>query len=199
MNLRSTHTDSDESDFDCDEHRAEILSEALEEDEELKHEAQNAIEAVIRDDEHVGELLDQPATKEAMTKVVMSAMMHSERHRGPLPSPRQLHDYDKCLPGAAERIVAMAEREQAHRHSTVDGFSEFRNETLAHVKTRDARGQYLGTFLCLSVIGLCFYMTFIGHATVGGSLAGVTLVGLAGVFYSRQRKAENTGEADLSD
>jgi uncharacterized membrane protein len=35
---------------------------------------------------------------------------------GPLPSPVLLEQYDQVLPGLAETIVRMAEREQAHRH-----------------------------------------------------------------------------------
>lgn len=191
MNVRSEP--SDEAEFDCDEERAQFLTES--QDEELKSEAENALEAVIGAEEgHLGELLDEPSAKEAMTRVVMSAMMQRERHRGPLPSPRQLDAYERCLPGAAERIVAMAEREQGHRHATVDGFGAFRNDTLAHVKDRDARGQRLGALICAGVISLCFYMAFLGHSTAAASLAAATLVGLAGVFVTRNSKSTKSTE-----
>lgn len=37
------------------------------------------------------------------------------RFQGPLPPPEILLKYNEVLPGAAERIIAMAERNQAHR------------------------------------------------------------------------------------
>lgn len=196
MDLRNQP--SDEAEFDCDEARSELVSEEF--DDELKSDAQNALELVIAsDDGQFGDLLDEPAKKEAMTRVVMTAMMQRERHRGPLPSPRQLSEYEQCLPGTAERIVAMAEKEQTHRHATMDGFSVFRNDTLVHVKNRDSRGQYLGALMCAGVIGLCFYMVNTGSPASAATLAGATLVGLAGVFVTRQRKAHKTDAPDLAD
>ena len=47
--------------------------------------------------------------------VRVSAARH-ELHQGPLPHPDILRLYDSVVPGLAERIVKMAEREQAHRH-----------------------------------------------------------------------------------
>lgn len=37
-------------------------------------------------------------------------------HAGPLPPPEYLRDYNDIIPGAAERIMAMAETEQKHTH-----------------------------------------------------------------------------------
>ena len=37
------------------------------------------------------------------------------RHSGPLPSPADMEHYERALPGAADRILAMAEQASAHR------------------------------------------------------------------------------------
>ena len=37
-------------------------------------------------------------------------------HSGPLPAPGMFQEYEKVLPGAADRIMAMAEKEANHRH-----------------------------------------------------------------------------------
>jgi uncharacterized membrane protein len=37
-------------------------------------------------------------------------------YSGPIPLPRVAHGWDEVLPGAADRILSMAEREQGHRH-----------------------------------------------------------------------------------
>lgn len=41
-----------------------------------------------------------------------------ESYSGPLPHPKILAEYEQALPGTADRIVAMAEKEQEHRHNT---------------------------------------------------------------------------------
>lgn len=40
----------------------------------------------------------------------------SEVHRGPIPHPRILKGYEEIIPGAADRILSMAESEAQHRH-----------------------------------------------------------------------------------
>lgn len=42
-------------------------------------------------------------------------MMQAEIHHGPLPHPEVLRQYDQLSPGAADRIITMAEGEAAHR------------------------------------------------------------------------------------
>lgn len=40
------------------------------------------------------------------------------QYSGPLPRPEDLIRYNDAVPGAAERILAMAEREMNHRHES---------------------------------------------------------------------------------
>jgi uncharacterized membrane protein len=69
-------------------------------------------------DEKLAAALDtvpEPARREivqAFHEIVEVAMSY----QGPLPPPAMLRSYDDVVPGTAERIVAMAEREQQHRH-----------------------------------------------------------------------------------
>jgi uncharacterized membrane protein len=39
-----------------------------------------------------------------------------EVYSGPLPHPGHLEQFERVLPGSAERILSLAEKEQAHRH-----------------------------------------------------------------------------------
>lgn len=134
----------------------------------------------------IGELLKPEATA-ALSRAVATAMVRmEERHSGPLPSPKHLKQYEECHPGLAERIVSMAEREQAHRHKTIDSMETFRSATLKHLSRRDARGQYLGAALATSVLGFCFYLASHGSPQVGGWVAVATMVGLAGVFVTKK-------------
>lgn len=45
-----------------------------------------------------------------------AAIVHAQvEFSGPLPHPQTLRQYDEVLPGAAERILRMAEKQQDHR------------------------------------------------------------------------------------
>jgi len=41
-------------------------------------------------------------------------------HRGPLPSPEQLKQYEDVVPGAADRIIKLAEQTSTERHRHID-------------------------------------------------------------------------------
>jgi uncharacterized membrane protein len=48
---------------------------------------------------------------------VVQAGAAAVQFHGPLPLPQLLEGYEKVVPGSAERIIRMAEEQQAHRHS----------------------------------------------------------------------------------
>ena len=64
---------------------------------------------------------------------------------GPLPPPDLLKEYNEAFPGCAERIVAMAEKEQQHRHETS------KQETSAEILLA-RRGQLIGAALAAIVL-----------------------------------------------
>ena len=61
-----------------------------------------------------------PPDKEEISKVVY----HREQHVriAPIPSARELAEYEEVLPGLAERIIQMSEKEQAARHKNISIF-----------------------------------------------------------------------------
>ena len=61
-----------------------------------------------------------PPDKEEIPKVVY----HREQHVrvAPIPSARELAEYEEVLPGLAERIIQMSEKEQAARHKNISIF-----------------------------------------------------------------------------
>jgi uncharacterized membrane protein len=61
----------------------------------------------------LSEFVPEPK-KQEVTRVIHEVFASFQ---GPLPPPSILRGYDEISPGAADRIIAMAEREQAHRHS----------------------------------------------------------------------------------
>ena len=86
---------------------------------------------------------------------------------GPLPPPDALEKYERVSPGAAERIIAMAERESSHRHASVD--NEYKEAS---------KGQN-----CAVIIGALAIISgtiagISGAQWTGSMIGGLVLVGL---------------------
>ena len=93
--------------------------------------------------------------------------------QGPIPAPRELFEYNQLVPGAADRIIAMAEREQAARMNLEDMAqrAEIRHrdevvatqrETARGAFRSDLAGQILGWSLALACIAGAVYTAVIG-------------------------------------
>src|SRR3990172_8085462 len=60
---------------------------------------------------------------------------------GPLPAPADLEQFNQIIPNGAERILAMSEKEQAHRIN-------YETTGLTATIQESRRGQYLGAVVC---------------------------------------------------
>jgi len=99
---------------------------------------------------------------------------------GPLPHPELLENYNDIIPGAAERILSLAEAEAAHQHDI---------ELLAlQCASNEARlGQWFGL-----IIGICAFITVIISVILGAEktamvVGGTTVVGLVTVFVAGRK------------
>lgn len=115
----------------------------------------------------------------------------SESFSGPLPHPDILKKFDEVAPGAAERIIKMAEEQSSHRR-------ELEKAVISSDIQRSKWGQILG-FL-IAVIGLVAsaFIAIYGNAIAGGVIGASTLAALVGVFMygastrSRERSEKGT-------
>lgn len=101
--------------------------------------------------------------------------------QGPLPAPNDLAAYDRVVPGAAERIIGMAETQGAHRRA---------------IETRPAeaaiRAQHLGLWLgfvvTMTAIGGGIYLVSLGANLSGVATIMIALGGLVSAFiFGRER------------
>ena len=103
---------------------------------------------------------------------------------GPLPPPGALRSFEEVIPGSAERILTMAEKQMDHR---------------ILVERKIISGDYIQSYLgiaagfLLSVMIILggIYLIIQGHDWAGGILIGLDLIGLATVFVlgSNSRRA----------
>lgn len=100
---------------------------------------------------------------------------------GPLPRPEHFEGYDRTLPGAAERILAMAEREQQIRADGQAGMLANDRTRLANDRRRITGSTWIGILL-IGVAGLAVWM--------GNDLVALSL-GLTGTITAFVRRIIN--------
>jgi uncharacterized membrane protein len=107
-----------------------------------------------------------------------------QQFSGPLPPPEIMERYDALVPGAAERILHMAEKQSEHRHRIESRViaSDVRNSFL---------GLIFGFFLSALTLSGSIVAIMQGKELGGGILGGGTVASLAAVFVygSRVRRA----------
>ncbi len=139
--------------------------------------------------------------------------LRAEFHRSPLPPPEDLRAYEDILPGAAERIVALAERnldlKERQLHGEERTQEQIHSETMTHlvaVHKSEKQGQWMAFILGCVILGVSYGLIVTG-ATVA-MIAGVAglvsaLSGLAVAFVTttlgnrRRRSRSEQQEADL--
>jgi uncharacterized membrane protein len=106
---------------------------------------------------------------------------------GPLPLPSLLAQYNDIIPNGAERIMAMAERQSAHRERlearVVDG--NVANQT---------RGSYFAFVIALVALVGGFFLIHEGRSSEGLAAIITSVSGLVGVFvYAKvEQRRERT-------
>lgn len=122
----------------------------------------------------VGELPPKEVL-ERLPESVRISVSEAAAFSGPLPPPSMYAGYNEVLPGSAERILSMAEKEQEHRINWEDRALE--------TTTREAAlGQWLGFATGLACIASSIYLAMNGNQLVAGILAGVSVLGLVKKF-----------------
>lgn len=122
-------------------------------------------------------------------------VLHEEQSfSGPLPHPAILRAFDDVVPGAAERIIKMAEEQAAHRKA-------LERKVIESDVNRSMWGQILG--FCIAIVGLVVsaVIAVFGSALAGSVIGVGTLASLVGVFMygARTRKEERLEKASASD
>lgn len=142
----------------------------------------------------IEEILEELEKKprEEQRELLFKIIRQEEHHRGPLPHPQILEGYEKTCPGAADRIIRMAEKQQEHRMEM--------EKSVVTAGNRDSRlGIICGTMVCLAVIIAGIFMTHMSDsAAIGaflslsglGSLVGTFIYGTKSNSKERVKKAQ---------
>ena len=106
-------------------------------------------------------------------------MLVAESYQGPIPPAREMAGHEAALPGAADRILKMAEREQVQEHAVQNRIVG------AEIWMRTA-GQWFALVSVLGMLGLMAYVAYLGDPKTAGLLA-AALFGLVALFLGYER------------
>lgn len=141
-------------------------------------------------DSHAQLGVEQDSLRQESSNRSVKVVAERVQFQGPLPPPEVLGKYEAIQSGFAERIIRMAENEQAHRHavekSVVDSsFSE------AHT------GQLYGLIIGVVAILAGTFAAVMGAPIPGAIIGGGGVIGLVSVFVLG--RFFPTGKPDTSD
>jgi uncharacterized membrane protein len=137
----------------------------------------------------LGEIVSGPQKRE-VTRVVHEVF---SSFQGPLPHPSLLDRYDEISPGAAERIIAMAEKEQAHRHS-------WEQRALSAESWYGMVGLLAGWTTAIALAGGAALAAAFGEPAVGVALAAASATGMVWkLVQGRSDRSEQATDAPKQD
>ena len=111
----------------------------------------------------------------AQTKQVARTHVRAISYHSPIPPPEILKNYDMVVPGAADRILLMAERQSAHRQDLE------KRVIISDIK--DARlGLWLGFLIGMAAIIGGVASGLLGKEITGAFIGGTGVIGLTSVF-----------------
>jgi uncharacterized membrane protein len=109
-----------------------------------------------------------------------TAIFAAAAYSGPLPDASQFQAYEMTLPGAADRIIKMAEKESEHRHKKED-------KALNGMIWNERLGMLCAFILSLLLIVGGFYVVLKGN-TVGGTILTGMPIAVIAIAFIRGRK-----------
>ena len=94
---------------------------------------------------------------------------------GLLPHPEMLREYEAILPGAAERLLQLAEREQANRNGLEKEDQALQKLVIANAHRDRLTGLWVAAVLALLFGGSGIACAFQGQLAIGLTLVGATI------------------------
>ncbi len=124
-----------------------------------------------------------PQKKREVLVAQVTTLVESEYFSGPIPHPKHFEAYERIAPGAADRIITMAEKQQTHN-------MDMSNKFLVAEESDRKRGMWLGAvcFIALVVSALVVALWTESKTITGLFLAPAALGGVS--LFIRGRRSE---------
>ena len=112
--------------------------------------------------------------------------MSQESMSGPLPSPKLVAGYNDVIQNGGERIMVMAEKEQAGRLAENKSIQEVNMRAIKGYNFRGAFSQIAATVLVVSLLGLGGYLGLNGQADLAKDIFRYTIGSVVAAFLGGQ-------------
>ena len=135
------------------------------------------------------ELLER--VEEAARLTAIMAVKH-EMHSGPMPSPKQLAEYERILPGSA--LVIRDEFQANSRH-----IRAMEDRGQAAMIQNDVDNRSVAERLVWAAFALILVLALTNHESVAISLAVTTVIGIVSGFLTNGRKPNQQKQNESTD
>ena len=134
----------------------------------------------IEIDKQIGDLVPQKARDEVVRRV--STTLRAEFFTGPIAHPRHLREYEDICPGAADRIISMAEKQTDHVIKM--------DQTIIAAETGDQKlGMWFGMIAFLIVLFIAAVSgLYLKDPVITGLFLGTAVIGVIGRFINGRSK-----------
>ena len=129
-----------------------------------------------------GDVVGQADSDDGASSEVTVVQATAETYSGPLPQPQAMNAYEDVLPGAADRILTMAEQKAEQQRRMEEGTLDLAELEIHSAYRQALLGLVLGAFVAVVIVAGGAYMAFLGHAEAGAGVIGGTIVGMAATF-----------------
>ena len=126
----------------------------------------------------------EPSRDKSQQQIIHQQVEYS----GPIPPPAILREIDQIVPGAANRLVLMAEKQQEHRHD------------IEKIAVRSGARDSIAGILAAALISVGFlllagYAIKLGYTSTSIVLGAIDIVALASAFIygTKSRRQEREG------
>ncbi len=138
----------------------------------------------------IEELIDKDPPKEEIRRLAAQIVRTTEVYAGVMPHPAHFKAYDNVVPGAAERILAMAEREQeAQIAATKANISIAMNAQASEASLRRL-GLFFGFAALLVLLGSAFAAAVFISIEFGFAILAIGVAGIVGKFVVEHFRGE---------
>lgn len=118
----------------------------------------------------------------SQNQVSIQQQMVAEQFQGPIPPPSLLEGYENLLPGSADRILAMAEKETDHRQNMEKKALGAEIQGLGYEASDTKRGQIFGLIIGVTAIISGTYAAVNGAQWAGSFIGAGGVIGLVPAF-----------------
>lgn len=137
--------------------------------EEQNRSDENEDNAQIEMPPEVENAVNEMGLNEMQKGKLMQALSISEQYSGPIPHPRIIEGYEKIIPGAADRILTMAEKEAEHRHEMDGKFYK--------TDSRDSLLGILSAFILTGILAIGGIVIILKVPETWGTVTGCIMAG----------------------